>query len=48
MNAANEAVMVDIALTYNDKILSDDIAKKDEKANDKKLAIIQGVEINTI
>ena len=37
-----------IALTDHDNILSYDIAKKYAKDNDKKLEIIQGVEINTI
>lgn len=37
-----------IALTDHDNILSYDIAKEYAEANDKKLEIIQGVEINTI
>lgn len=37
-----------IALTDHDNILSYDIATKYAKENDKKLEIIQGVEINTI
>ena len=37
-----------IALTDHDNVLSYDIAVKYAPANDKKLEIIQGVEINTI
>ena len=48
VDTAIESGLDVIALTDHDNILSYDIAKKYAKDNDKKLEIIQGVEINTI